>query len=159
MVGIVSNKYNPFLISGISGIILLAYLFPKMEIINIYTPSLALGLTACLCGVLYMLTYKTAFSKLENSGPVFSHVLDSMTTILGRRTGYQEEHVISHLIISATNIDLSFLVVKIIIVMLVVWIINTTISDVTLNRGFKGAIFVMGCYTGLRNLFNMLMMC
>lgn len=149
-----------FYVSGIGGLVLLLYLSSKVEIRNIYTPLVILEYTAISCGLLHILfTYKKFLPKLEECSPVYAHVFDALTIIVGSEIGYYEAHIIPNLIIAITKTPFSFLLLKIIITVLAILIINRVILDITTNRAFKGAIFVIGCFTGLRNLFRIIMMC
>lgn len=155
-----TTKIDPFFISWSSGLIILLHLTLKIKIINIYTPILILMFTIISCGLLHILfTHKKFLSKLEDSGPVYAHVFDSLTTLLGSKIGYHEAHIVPNLIISMTDTHFSFFLVKIVIPILAVFMINKIILDISMNRTFKGAIFLLGCYTGLRNFFRIIMMC
>jgi len=155
-----TKNIDPFFISWSSGIIILLHLTLKINIVNIYTPILILVLTIISCGLLHTLfTYKQFLSKLEDSGPVYAHVFDSLTILLGSKIGYHEVHIVPNLIISMTNTYFSFFLVKIIIPILAIFMINKIILDINMNRTFKGAIFLIGCYAGLRTFFTIIMMC
>lgn len=155
-----TKKIDPFFISLFSGLVILLHLALKIKIMNIYTPILILAFTIISCGFLHILfTHKKFLSKSEDSGPVYAHVFDSLAILWGSKIGYHEVHIIPNLIISITNTHFSFFLVKIIIPILAVFMINKIVLDINMNRTFKGAIFLLGCYTGLRTFFRIVMMC
>lgn len=154
------NKQVPYYISGITGIIIFLYIIGKIKVVNVTTPIVILIFTAILCGVLHIVfRYFEFMSKLEDCGPIYAHIFDAMTAIVGSTIGYKEAHIIPNLVISITGTQISFLIVKIIVPLLSIYLINKLILDTTTNRVFKGAIFVSGCFTGLRNFFRILMLC
>jgi uncharacterized membrane protein len=105
---------------------------------------------------------KTKFLNNINSGIIVAHLFDASTTFTALELSknwnmaYFEQHVIAGFLMgNLGNYAIFFL--KLAVIPVALWIIDTSVEDKQTNYFLKIAIFILGVGPGLRNLLSMMM--
>ncbi len=143
-----------FKIMFITGVILAALLLPFLKIRNVL-------------GLFYFITWFIPwiiFLKLirwstENKTILSLHLFDATATFVSLKYfGYFEQHVLPRTIIELTGTSFSFVIVKFIVIVSVLYILDKYSDDEDFTNYLKIVIGILGFVPGLRDLLRLILL-
>ncbi len=152
------NKDKEMVLLIFSLIVLFPFLLLLLiNLLNWFLFFLILFFVSVIFFLIYYLFYFLKINLLKNkvsSLAFFSQVLDSFTTffsVVFLKDVFSEAHVFSRLVVSIS--PFLFIFIKIVLCLLLLYLIDRYVKEVSLNNYFKLFIIIIGFSTGLRNLF------
>ncbi len=91
-----------------------------------------------------------------NLSVLMAHLFDASSTFVAVNFyGYSEQHVIPNVLTSLTGTALVMYPLKITIILLALYVIDTNVEDETIKNMLKLAILILGLAPGLRNFLSL----
>ena len=136
------------------GILLIIYPLYQIEYLNFLGSSYIL-----LFLIPWLLLLKILPWSLENKLAIFAQMFDANTTFVSLYFfGYSEQHVLPNFLINLTGHIYSFVIVKFVAVISILYLIDNFSEDKQLNNFIKLIIFILGMATGLRDFLRLIFM-
>lgn len=127
--------------------------------VNYWIMLLELCLWAFISGIFLLI--KNKYSILSNEGNLSvlsSHIFDATSTFVAMDFfGYYEQHVLPTFMINLTGTAFVMYPLKIGIILLILYIIDKDVEDITSNHMLKLAIFILGLAPGIRNFTTLIL--
>lgn len=104
---------------------------------------------------------KNKIKLLNNSGNLevlSAHIFDATSTFVAMDFfGYYEQHVLPTFMINLAGTAFIMYPLKIIIILIILYVIDKEVDDVTSNHMLKLAIFILGLAPGIRNFATLVL--
>jgi len=138
----------------------LALLLTYVEVENAWAPAVIFALGSALTLVLWLLRSHMKLSFLERRGYLlilYSHMLDASSTYIGVNwMDYYEKHVVPSYLIDLTGTALVMYPLKLVILIPVLSLIDTTLQeDTNLRNMAKLALLTLGLAPAMRNTIRL----
>lgn len=127
--------------------------------INIVALAQVLGSWALVSSVFVIFRNKWTLLKDKfNLSVLLAHIFDASATFVAIDFyPYGEQHVLPNALIGLTGTALVMFPLKIIVILFVLYVIDSYIEDKTIKNMLKLAILILGISTGLRDLLSLIM--
>jgi uncharacterized membrane protein len=126
--------------------------------VNLIALGQVLGAWALVSSVFVLLRNKWGLIKDKfNLSVLLAQIFDASATFVAiDYYPYGEQHVLPNALIGITGTALVMFPLKIVIILLSLYIIDSYIQDKTIKNMLKLAIFILGISTGLRDLLSLI---
>jgi uncharacterized membrane protein len=135
----------------ISGTVLVGISLGLLSYVNLISIFYVFGWFLPFILLFYLVEW-TLVNKLVS----LSQIFDSVVTFVSMKYfGYSEQHVIPNLIMDFTGSRFSFVLVKLVVVILALKLVDKETEDHNLRNLIKFAIFLLGFVPGLRDFIRL----
>lgn len=116
-----------------------------------------IGVWALFSSVFILLRNKWSLIKDKyNLSVLMAHLFDASSTFVAVDFyGYGEQHVLPNTLTTLTGTALVMFPLKIVVILLALYVIDTYVEDETIKNMLKLAIFILGLAPGLRNFLTL----
>jgi len=130
----------------------------KIPHINLVALIQVLGSWAIVSSVFILFRNKWSLIKDKfNLSVLLAQIFDASATFIAIDFyPYGEQHVLPNALINITGTALVMFPLKIVIILLALYVIDSYIQDKTIKNMLKLAIFILGISTGLRDLLSLI---
>lgn len=141
------------------GIILCIPNILNLQNINLVATGMVLGVWALFTGIFYILKPKWSLIREKFNLTVLSaHFFDASSTFIAVDFyGYGEQHVLPSALTNLGGTAFVMFPLKILVILLALYVIDTNIEDKTIKNTLKLSIFILGLAPGLRNFLSLIM--
>ncbi len=137
------------------GFILAGIFFTQINFLNFTAAGQILGLDLLLFILIFSLGRLTELTKtLWNKFTIFSQLFDASSTFVSLHFwGYSEQHVLPNLVFGFFG-DWSFFLIKLIVVLLLIYFIDSSVKNKNFSNWLKLVIIILGIAQGTRDLLR-----
>ncbi|MCK9152369.1 DUF63 family protein [Methanobacterium alcaliphilum] len=151
-------KWDYRYIIFIFGVILCIPNMIHLQNIDLTATIMVLGAWALFTGIFYFLKSKLDLLKEKfNLAVLSAHLFDAASTFIAVDFyGYGEQHVLPLALTNMGGTAFVMFPLKILVILLALYIIDTNIEDKTTKNTLKLSIFVLGLAPGVRNFLSLI---
>jgi len=152
-------KWDYKYILTVVGIILCIPNLLNINHLNLIVFFQVIGIWILISSIFIVLRNKWSILKNKfNLSVLMAHLLDASSTFVAVDFyGYGEQHVLPNALTNFLNTAFVMFPLKIVVILSVLYIIETYIEDSTIKNTLKLAIFILGLAPALRNLLSLSM--